>query len=395
MKLILRIIRALVGLGFIPILLVLALLKRLIHFRLCIIGVQRFGHLSLEPEVHLCLTKLEKRATWPRQITLWSFGRPSIQSNRELAKLWRSEVGLSPGRLVGVLNLAGELVPRLAIDRIPLSIHGPKNVLDRTESILGKRVKGVKSGILDQLGIPTDGKFVCLAIRDGSYYAATGMSESAGYQLINFDAKVFVEACEYLVAEGFTVVRVGTPTLNPMPAMKGVIDYANLPLRSEVNDLVLMRECSFVVSTQTGPDALALALRKPVLNIDTIRLSQFFFGTELATWNPVGFIESHTKRLMSLRQLLDSPFKWLENPDEFLNSGFVFERSCNSDIAEMVSSYVEEQRSGASDELRAIRREVNQRMTVAFGERGGLIWGDVTAKINGWWLTKNSDWLLR
>ena len=87
MKLILRILRGFVGLGFIPILLVLALLKRLVHLRICIIGAQRFGHLSLEPEVHLCLTQLEKKAAWPWQITLWSLGRPLIWFNRELAKL--------------------------------------------------------------------------------------------------------------------------------------------------------------------------------------------------------------------------------------------------------------------------------------------------------------------
>ena len=115
MKLISRIIRGFMGLDLIPILLVLALLKRLVHLRICIIGAQRFGHLSLEPEVHLCLTQLEKKAAWPWQITLWSFGRPSIQSNRELAKLWRSEVRLSPGRLVGALNLAGEFLSRLVL----------------------------------------------------------------------------------------------------------------------------------------------------------------------------------------------------------------------------------------------------------------------------------------
>jgi putative glycosyltransferase (TIGR04372 family) len=297
--------------------------------------------------------------------------------------------------LVGALNLAGELVPRLAIDRIPLSIHGPRNVLDRTESILDKRVKGVKSGILDQLGIPTDGKFVCLTIRDGSYYAATGMSESAGYQLINFDAKVFVEACEYLVAEGFTVVRVGTPTPNPMPEMKGVIDYANLPLRSEVNDLVLMRECSFMVSTQTGPDALALALRKPVLYIDTVVLSQFFLGTKLATWNPRKFLAESSVTPLSLDELLQSQFAWLKSPDDFLKSRYIFERSSSGEVANLVKSFVDEWRGVIVDDLISVRAEVNHRMTAAFGTNGQLTWGDVTAKINGWWLTNNSDWFLR
>ena len=390
-----RLIRSLTALGFIPALLILKLLERLVHFRLCIVGAQRFGHLSLEPEVRLCLTRLEKRAAWPRQITLWSFGRPSMQSNRELAKLWKSEVRLSPGRLVGALNLAGKFVPRLAIDQIPLSIHGPKNVLDQTESILGQRVKKVKSGILDKLGIPTDGKFVCLTIRDGSYYAATGMSESDGYQLINFDTKVFKEACEYLVAEGFTVVRVGTPTSNPMPEMRGVIDYANLPLRSELSDLVLMRECSFVVSTQTGPDALALALRKPVLYIDTLVLSQFFFGTNLATWNPRKFLAGSSAKPLTLDELLHSEFSWMKAPDDFLESGFIFERSTSGEVTNLVSSFVDEWREIVVNDLVNARAEVNNRMTAAFGAKGQQRWGDVRAKLNGWWLLNNAEWFLR
>ena len=104
--------RQLSAIALVPILLLVRLVRRVIRVELCVVGSQRFGHLSLEPEVHLCLSQLEKKATWPRQVTLWSFGRPSIQSNRELAKLWRSEVHFSLGRLVGALNLAGEFVPR-------------------------------------------------------------------------------------------------------------------------------------------------------------------------------------------------------------------------------------------------------------------------------------------
>lgn len=389
-----RLIRSLVGLGFVPILLLLALLKRLVHLHLCVVGAQRFGHLSLEPEVHLCLTRLEKTGAWPRHVTLWSFGRPSIQSNRELAKLWRSIVRVSPGRLVGALTRAGKFVPRLALDQIPLSIYGPKNILDQSESILGQRVQRVNSGILVKLGIPTHGKFVCLSIRDGSYYAASGMRESDGYRLVNFEAQLFVEACQYLVAEGFTVVRVGTPTSNLMPEMDGVIDYANSSLRSEVNDLVLMRECSFVVSTQTGPDALALALRKPVLYVDTLVLSQFFLGTKLATWNPRKFLAHSSVKPLTLDELLQSRFAWMKAPDDFLESGFTFQRSSSGEVMHLVASFVNESRGNVIHDLVSVRAEVNNRMTAAFGARGQQRWGDVTAKLNGWWLMNNSDWFL-
>jgi len=222
----------------------------------------------------------------------------------------------------------------------------------------------------------------------------TGTIESPGYRLLNFQTNIFVEACSQLVARGFKVVRLGTPTRNSLEGIDGIFDYANSPLRSEVNDLILVRECAFLLSTQTGPDALGLALRKPVLYIDTIRISQFFFGTKLATWNPVAFVDPGTSRPLSLRELLNSPFKWMKSPSEFLQSGYVFKRSSSSDVAEMVASYVEELRNGTSGELLALRRYANREMTEAFGDRGQSTWGNVVANLNGWWLMENRDWFL-
>ena len=61
----------------------------------------------------------------------------------------------------------------------------------------------------------------------------------------------------------------------------------------------------------------------------------------------------------------------------------------------LVKSFVDEWRGATFDDLISVRAEVNHRMTVAFGVKGQQKWGDVTAKINGWWLTNNSDWFLR
>ena len=386
-------IRLLFAIILLPFLLLLRVVRRFLKVELCVVGAHRFGHLALEPEVYLNLLKPQSGWSVSRTLTLWSFGRTKIQSSKELASIWRREVGISPGVLVGALVRAGELCPPLALSRASMSIHGPQNVLDVTSSRLAKQIRGLQSDVLQRLGLRS-GEFVCLVIRDGTYYAQTGSSESAGYELLNFHSADFVDACSRLVAKGLKVVRLGTPTPNRLGSIDGVIDYANLTVRSELNDLILIRECAFLVSTQTGPDAVGLALRKPVLYIDTVRLSQFFFGTKLATWNPVGFINSETGKPLSLDQLLNSQFKWLKNPEEFLSSGFSFERSSSSEIAEMVSSYVEERQSGASLDVKSIRDEVNRRMTAAFGERGQLTWGDVTANLNGWWLMKNKDWFL-
>lgn len=369
-------------------------LRRWLRVELCVVGVQRFGHLSLEPEVLLCLDQIQREKSPSRTLRLWSFGRPRVQSNQALVRMWRREVKHAPGRFVGALIRGGTLVPDLALPRTPLSVHGPANVLDRFESRLRRVASEGGRTVLSRLGLNPETRYACLAIRDGAYYQQSGTKESSGYSLLNFEASQFVPAIEMLIDHGYFVIRMGTPTENVLPEMTGLLDYANSPLRSEPDDIEIIRNCAFVLSTQTGIDALALALRKPVLYIDTLRLSQFFLGTRLATWNPVKFIPRGSNLPLSLEPLFESRFMWMEDPDEFLTSGARFVRSSGEDVAKMVENYLQDLRGETPAELKNLRISLNERMTRILGNRGQQVWGNVTASLNGWWLRENSEWFL-
>lgn len=358
------------------------------------VGSQRFGHLALEPEIFLSRLDLTGPTVRPATVRLWSFGRKNVQSNRALVKMWKKEVRLAPGILVGALIRGGELAPGLSLHIAPLSVHGPLNALDRTVSQLQRQVKADSRTILQRLGVRPGTPYVCLATRDESYYARIGTIERKEYSILNFQLATFEAAVRRLIAHGYVVVRMGTPTLNTLPELSGFLDYANSPLRDELSDIVLIRDCEFVVSTQTGIDAVALALRRPVLYVDTVRLSQFFLGTRLATWNPVKFVSSDGGAPLNLSQLLNSSFMWMKDPADFLKSGFQFVRSSSAEIESMVDSYVGERRSQASPHLNCLRSLVNNRMTMALGVPGQTIWGDVTAQLNGWWLEQNHEWFL-
>lgn len=382
------------GFAVLPLLLVLRLIRPWLRLELCVVGSQRFGHLALEPEILLSRLKLNDAPVRPSTVHLWSFGREYVQSNRALAKMWNKEVRFAPGILVGALIRGGKLVPSLALVVTPLSIHGPLNVLDRTDSQLKRQVNAESRTILKSLGIKPGTPYVCVAIRDAGYYARTGTRESKGYSILNFELATFEAAVRRLIAHGYVVVRMGTPTSNTLPDLSGFIDYANSPLRDELSDIVLIRDCEFVLSTQTGIDAVALALRRPVMYVDTVRLSQFFLGTRLATWNPVKFVSSDGGAPMNLFQLVNSSFMWMEDPDEFMKSGTHFFRSSSVEIESMVDSYVRERRGPAPSEWNSLRGLANNCMTMALGARGQAIWGDVTAPLNGWWLEQNHEWFL-
>lgn len=382
------------GFAVLPMLLVLRLLRPWLRLELCVVGSQRFGHLALEPEVFLSRLEVTGPSLGPRTLHFWSFGRKNVQSSRVLAKMWKREVRLAPGVLVGALIRGGKLVPSLSLVVTPLSIHGPLNVLDRTDSQLQRQVNADSRTMLQRIGVKPGTPYVCVAIRDASYYARTGTRESKGYSILNFELATFEAAVRRLIAHGFAVVRMGTPTSNTMPDIPGFIDYANSPLRDELSDITLIRDCEFVLSTQTGIDAVALALRRPVMYVDTVRLSQFFLGTRLATWNPVKFVPSDGGVPMNLSEMLNSSFMWMEDPDEFLKSGTQFLRSSSVEIESMVDSYVRERCGQAPSEWDSLRVLANNRMTMALGARGQAIWGDVTAQLNGWWLEQNHEWFL-
>jgi len=375
-------------------LLALRLLRPWLRLQLCVVGSQRFGHLALEPEVFLSRLEVNGPLLRPRIVHLWSFGRKDVQSNRVLAKMWKKEVRLAPGILVGALIRGGKIVPSLSLVVTPLSIHGPLNVLDRTDSRLQKQVNADSRTTLQRLGVRPGAPYICVAIRDASYYARTGTTEHKGYSLLNFELATFEAAVRRLIAHGFAVVRMGTPTSNILPELSGFIDYANSPLRDEISDIVLIRDCEFVLSTQTGIDAVALALRRPVLYVDTVRLSQFFLGTRHATWNPVKFVRNDGSAPMTLTQLVNSSFMWMEDPAEFLSSGTQFVRSSSAEIESMVDSYVRERRGQGPADWDSLRVLANNQMNMALGERGQAVWGDVTAQLNGWWLEQNHEWFL-
>src|SRR5438132_1489182 len=62
----------------------------------------------------------------------------------------------------------------------------------------------------------------------------------------------FVPAMRFLVDNGFTVVRMGDPTMHPLPPLEGVIDYCHHPARDPWLDVYLVASAQFFVGCTSG-----------------------------------------------------------------------------------------------------------------------------------------------
>lgn len=388
--------RGAAGIGAIPLLLLAWLLRPLIKFRLCVVGSHRFGHLALEPEMRIT-SRPSGRLRPPIEVDVWSLGSRRVQSNVVLGEMWSRRLRRPPSWVVGALVRAGTWVPWLALERPALSIHGPRNGLDRSPRQCPDPdpFTARERSMLLEHDFDVTRPYVALVVRDAAYYAARGEAEDPHLSLLNTDLSDFIPACRSLAASGIQVVRLGGPSKQNFPDIPGCFDYANSPVRSAELDVKLPMSCRFAIATQTGPDSVALLARRPVLYVNVLRFSQFFFGTRLATWFPVRFVEAENQRPWSLAELAASPLLSAKDPRDFAESGVVFLRASADEVSAYVADYVNELENGADQPTTELRANVNRALQQHMRPWGESRFGEIVAKMSRKWLVDNQSWWLR
>ena len=371
------------------VLILLFIARPLVRVRLCIIAFHRFGHLALEPEIFLGEQELHVKSgvtkRFPIQIHWWSFGPQRLQANKFLVSKWREVLCVLPSWWIDALHTVGRLVPFLQLEEPKMSIRGNLNALDHTETHLRLTEAEQRRGKseLRGLGVDPDKPYVCLVVRDGGHYASLGEKESEGYSFLNFEIASFEQAALWLVEVGYQVVRMGAGAETPLSASHPqLIDYANSQHRSEFLDIYIAATCSFAVSTQTGPDAVCLAFRRPVCYIDVSRFSQFFFGTKLAWWNPAELWQGDSR--LTLQDILRGPIFWIKDPNDFIREGIRHVRSSAQRINHLVKSFVDafENKIDRSNEIDEKVQSVRNIIARETGDRGKSEFGEINAILN-------------
>ena len=378
MKVLKRLGKALLFITSFLILLVLKLVQPIVRFELCIVGFHRYGHLALEPEVHLAEQEIIRNTSDARKrvVSFWSFGPVSKQSNTFLANKWQEELLVLPSWLIGSLHRVGLIFPFLKLNEPKLSIRGSMNCLDKTKPHISFSAEESEEGRkrLIEIGVNPDKPYVCLVVRDGGHYASKGDIESAGHDIVNFDIDTFSPSVEFLAKEGFQVVRMGSGTEKPFSiSPTGVINYAHSPHRSEFLDVYIAGTCSFAISTQTGPDAVCMVFRRPVLYVDVTRFSQFFFGMNAATWAPARLQKDN--KILRLSEIVNSDVVWYKDPNDFLLNGIEQQKSTPEELLLLVKSYV-----GCLRGTEKLTEKYSLRVSEGLGERGKKHFGEISAK---------------
>jgi putative glycosyltransferase (TIGR04372 family) len=391
------------------ILLMLHISKRFITVRTFICNQSLFGHLSLEPEKYLCAKDVSipmseivfKDRKLPNEIIcqtapiskarftldLWTFGRRESQANSALVKMWKRKLVVVPSFIVDLLLKANQrfATPPIIDYRFSTLLSAEKN-LDFAGAHLefsnAEIAKGEK--LLLDIGIPLGVPYICIVSREG------GNGES---QLRNRSINDFSEINQEFVRRGYAVVRLGGAGSSRLEhTSKQIIDYANSKYKSAEGDIYLAANCKFMVSTMTGPDALALAFRKRVLLLDVPHYGLVFSGTELLTWVPA--VLSRDGEKLSLQKVFECGVGWYWNDSHFAEAGIRVFKSSPSEIATYGVQMLETLDPAHSRVETETQTRYRAIMQSAMGELGESWHGKVRSSISEVFLRNNKDWFL-
>lgn len=160
--------------------------------------------------------------------------------------------------------------------------------------------------VLRRMGMPPGAWFVALHVREGTWDGARpGM-----HGIRNAEIGTYFSTMAEITARGGWVVRIGDPSMTPLPAMPNVIDYCQSEIRADWMDIYILARCRFMVGTNSGPVFV------PALYADTPAVLTNWWPAAERPWHAADiFVPKLLRRisdgrLLSLSETLREPFCW-------------------------------------------------------------------------------------
>jgi putative glycosyltransferase (TIGR04372 family) len=126
--------------------------------------------------------------------------------------------------------------------------------------------------VLARMGVPANAWFACLHVREGGFWKEAGSATDTP-RVSKVDS--YIPALRHIVAQGGWVIRLGDKSMQPLPKMAGVIDYALSGEKCDWMDVFLTANCRFLVATNSALFQVAMSFGVPIVATNWIPLSSF------------------------------------------------------------------------------------------------------------------------
>ena len=223
-------------------------------FRRVAILSGRIGHLAIEPD---CFLKKRALNELPSQRWFMVASRGRV-ANRHLVEYWRRHIKVITHPVAAwiVDTMSRWFVMRYDVSSYALRLNDSAEIF-RVAAAWGDRKPLLEldeedrrwgASRLRELGMPADSWFVVVHVREAGF----SPGDEVAHAHRNGSIAALIPTLQSIVARGGWCVRLGDPTMTPLPQMAGVIDYAHHPLRSERMDVFLCASARLFVGNTSG-----------------------------------------------------------------------------------------------------------------------------------------------
>lgn len=181
-------------------------------------------------------------------------------------------------------------------------------------------------------GIDLDSPLVVLHVREHAYHGI----EKQAFRNASIDS--YRLAINYLLDKGFTIVRVGDKSMQPLDMVdRRFLDLPFVDDYDHVLDGFFVSKCTFMIGCQSGPCAYARAFRRPLLSVNAV-----YHYTLIPSVRELAAFKRYFRdgRELSISELVDQQIYFLETSADFAEAGVTLKELEPGEILAAVSEMV-------------------------------------------------------
>lgn len=216
---------------------------------------------------------------------------------------------------------------------------------------------------LSSVGVPKNAWFVCLHVREGGFKGNEFFREAP--------IQDYLMAIQAVTKRGGWVIRVGDPTMTPLPKMDNVIDYPHSDTYSDRMDIVLCGLCRFFIATSSGLYTVAKAFGKPIVQTNYLPTCTLFLSKQ-DVFLPKLARRTKDHALLNLSEIMSLPFSFGVNDINYKQLGVELINNSPEEIAEVVEEMIDKLDGkfivdATDEELQAQFKDMTARVETLYG----------------------------
>lgn len=309
--------------------------------RLTVIG-ERVGHLAAEIDCFL-----KKRNLGELKVRRYFVAIPIDRvANSHLLFYWAQHLPvISHPRLARLLiAMSSFVLMREDISHYVLRLNETQEIY-RVNAEWNRRPPILKLTEEDRMW--SQKRFVDLGLKDGAWFVCAHVrslgfspNDDKAHAYRNGHIEFMVPAINEIAKRGGWTVRMGDPSMPPLPPCENAIDYAHHSLRSARMDVALAASCRFFLGNSSGISFISTAFGVPCALANMIPCSVLgVLPADLSI--PKLLWDERQGRYLTFAEIMGSPVSNYRYTDLYEQSGIRVDENSPEDLVDLVSEMLD------------------------------------------------------